>query len=158
MNLRDEKAEVQALLAKAEEAIGTVEVRADLLKDFLVRLEKAEAIFNRQMACLRETEEARDIQRAPGGFSTLYQMERTARGYMGTEFHNLEATCMVLKRLCAAVRDKDHKAARYYVDALDSGMDDRPWESKEEQEERKKARVARVEQRVARTKKRTKKA
>lgn len=136
MNLRDERAELQALLARAEAQIGTVEVPADLLKDFLKRLDNAEAIYSRQMACLRETEEARDIQRAPGGFSCLYQIERTARSYMGAEFHNLEASCMILKRLCAAVRDGDHKTARYYVGTFDAGMDDRPWESEEEKKAR----------------------
>jgi hypothetical protein len=136
MNTRDEKFEIQALLAKAEDEIGTVGVRADLLKDFLVRLERTEVIFQKQMAHLRDTEEARDIQRAPGGFSTLHQIERTARGYMGAEFHNLEATCLLLKRLFAAVRDEDHVGAQHYVGSLDAGMDDRPWETEEERKER----------------------
>lgn len=154
MSLRDEKSEIQALLAKAEDEIGTVAVRADLLKDFLTRLETAEAIYKKQMAHVRETEEARDIQRAPGGFSTLHQIERTARGYMGAEFHNLEASCMLLKRLFAAVRDADHFAARHYVGALDAAMDDRPWETEEERKERRvqKAQKPRTKKTLARKK------
>jgi len=123
----DEETQIAGLIEQAEDKIGTVAVKADLLRDFLVRLNRAEEAYRRQVACLREREEARDLSRAPGGWASLDHIERTARRYAGTEFHNLEATCGILKRLFAAVRDSDFKTANRLVGHLDAGLDDRPW-------------------------------
>ena len=121
---------IRELIETADASIPTIEVKADLLRDFLERLEVAETRLQKQLAVLRERGESRDTERAPGGWAKLSEIERTSRKYMGAEFANLEASVGLLKRLCAAVRDGNQEEALRYVDALDSGADDRPWDRK----------------------------
>jgi hypothetical protein len=64
MNFWDEKAAIQDLVTKAEAKIGTVAVKADLLRDFLARLENAETVMGRQVACITVTVQV------PGAFAS----------------------------------------------------------------------------------------
>lgn len=124
----NEHVKVHKLIEEAESKIGMVEIKADLLRDFLVRLDRAEIAYKKQIASLREREEARDTSKAPGGWADLEAVKRIARKYAGVEFHNLEATVGLLEHLFAAVRDEDHEKALHLVRNIDSGLDSRPWE------------------------------